>query len=158
MNACNEYLLGCFNPSHRCIDNEIHSFAGMQLREECNRIMNGGKLPNGEVVLTDGYNLPCKKIIQTVGPKAFGKVSEQNRVDLRNCYYNSLEIARENHLKTIAFPCIATGIYGFPQEEASLIAIHIINNYLEEYPHSFEHIIFNAFKDVDFKIYKKNLR
>ena len=110
VNACNEYLLGCFNPTHRCIDNTIHSFAGMQLREECNNIMKGKTLPNGEVVLTNAYNLPSKYIIQTVGPQVDVMPSEKDKDDLRKCYYNSLELCKDKGLKTIAFPCIATGL------------------------------------------------
>ena len=94
VNACNEYLLGCFNPTHRCIDNEIHSFAGMQLREECNKIMNGGTLPNGEVVLTSAYNLPSKYIIHTVGPQVNGIPSIKDKKDLEKFkkHYKDIEI------------------------------------------------------------------
>lgn len=157
VNAGNEYLLGCFNPTHRCIDNTIHSFAGMQLREECNSIMKNKILPNGKVVLTDAYNLPCKKIIHTVGPQVNKNVSNQDKMDLKNCYLNSLNLAKENNLKTIAFPCIATGLYGFPQKEASLIAINTIKEYLRNNSNSFNHIIFNVFKNEDLELYKKNL-
>lgn len=157
VNACNEYLLGCFNPTHRCIDNTIHSFAGMQLREECNNIMKGRTLPNGKVVLTSAYNLPSKYIIQTVGPNVNGIITEQDKKDLRNCYYNSLDLAKEKGLKSIAFPCIATGLYGFPQEGASEIAIKTITDYIKENEGIFEHIIFNVFKDEDLIIYQKNL-
>ena len=157
VNACNEYLLGCFNPTHRCIDNTIHSFAGMQLREECNNIMKGKKLPNGEVILTNAYNLPSKYIIQTVGPQVDGMPSEKDKDDLRKCYYNSLELCKEKGLKTIAFPCIATGLYGFPKEEASKIAISTVKEYLKVNPNTFNHIIFNVYKDEDLEIYKKNI-
>ena len=157
VNACNEYLLGCFNPTHRCIDNAIHSFAGMELREECNNIMKGKTLPNGEVILTNAYNLPSKYIIQTVGPQVNKIPTDQDKKDLSNCYYNSLELAKENGLKTIAFPCISTGLYGFPQNEASKIAIKTINDYLSVNKNTIEHIIFNVFKDDDLSIYKKNL-
>ena len=157
VNAANGYLLGCFNPTHRCIDNTIHSFAGMQLREECNDIMNGKILPNGEVVLTNAYNLPCKYIIHTVGPNVGGVLTQQNKEDLKKCYYNSLELARENNIKTIAFPCIATGIYSFPKEEASKIAISTVEEYLNKNPNTFKHIIFNVFKNEDYDIYKKEL-
>ena len=156
VNACNEYLLGCFSPNHYCIDNAIHSFAGMQLREECNNIMKGKTLPNGEVVLTNAHNLPCKYIIQTVGPIVHEKPTTKDEEDLRNCYYNSLKLSQEKGLKTIAFPCIATGIYGFPKEEASQIAIKTVNEYIKENP-VFDHIIFNVFKDEDLIIYHKNL-
>lgn len=157
VNACNEYLLGCFNPTHRCIDNTIHSFAGMQLREECNQIMQGKTLPNGEVVLTNAYNLPSNYIIQTVGPQVIGALTEQNRLDLEKCYYNSLELCRKNNIKTIAFPCISTGLYGFPARDASKIAISTVKKYLKEHQNVFHHIIFNVFKEEDLKIYQKNL-
>ena len=157
VNACNSYLLGCFNPSHRCIDNEIHSFAGMQLREECNNIMKGNRLPNGEVVLTNAYNLPSRYIIQTVGPHVSGKVRDKDRIDLEKCYYNSLELLKEKGLKTIAFPCIATGLYGFPKEEACLIAINTVLKYLDNNKEVFDHIIFNVFSEEDYLLYKKNL-
>ncbi len=157
VNACNEYLLGCFNPTHRCIDNTIHSFAGMQLREECNNIMKGQTLPNGDVVLTNSYNLPSKYIIQTVGPQVNGVPSKKDKDDLRKCYYNSLKLCKDKGLKTIAFPCIATGLYGFPKEEASKIAISAVKEYLKANPNAFNHIIFNVFKDEDLEIYKKNI-
>lgn len=157
VNACNKYLLGCFNPTHRCIDNCIHSFAGMQLREECNNIMQGKTLHNGEVVLTNAYNLPSKYIIQTVGPQVNGKLKEQDKKDLKNCYYNSLKLAKEKGLKTIAFPCISTGLYGFPQQEAAKIAINTVKDYIKNNPNTFEHIIFNVFKDTDLIIYKNNI-
>ena len=157
VNACNEYLLGCFVPGHKCIDNAIHSFAGIQLREECNNIMKGKTLPNGEVVLTKGYNLPSKYIIQTVGPQVSGTPTKQDIEDLRNCYFNSLELCKEKGLKKVAFPCISTGLYGFPQNEASKIAINTIEEYLKDNKDVFEHIIFNVFKDEDLEIYNSNL-
>ena len=158
VNACNEYLLGCFVPGHKCIDNAIHSFAGIQLREECNNIMKGKTLPNGEVVLTKGYNLPSKYVIQTVGPQANGTPTEQDIEDLRKCYFNSLELCKNKELKTIAFPCISTGLYGFPQDEASKIAINTIEEYLKDNKDVFNHIIFNVFKSEDLEYYKNNLK
>ena len=158
VNACNEYLLGCFVPGHKCIDNAIHSFAGIELREECNNIMKGKTLPNGEVILTKGYNLPSKYIIQTVGPQVSGTPTKQDIEDLRNCYFNSLELCKEKELKTIAFPCISTGLYGFPQDEASKIAINTIEEYLKNNKDVFEHIIFNVFKDEDLETYNNNLK
>ena len=158
VNACNEYLLGCFVPGHKCIDNAIHSFAGIQLREECNSIMKGKTLPNGEVVLTKGYNLPSKYIIQTVGPQVSGIPTKLDVEDLRNCYFNSLELCKNRGFKTIAFPCISTGLYGFPQDEASKIAINTIEEYLKDNKDIFEHIIFNVFKDEDLETYNNNLK
>ncbi len=157
VNACNKYLLGCFNPTHRCIDNTIHSFAGIELREECNNIMKGKTLPNGEVILTDAYNLPSKYIIHTVGPQVNKILTNKDIQDLKNCYYNSLELAKEKGLKTIAFPCISTGLYGFPKDEACKIAIKTITDYLKNNKNVFDHIIFNVFEDEDLIIYKKNL-
>lgn len=158
VNACNEYLLGCFIPGHLCIDNAIHSFAGIQLREECNNIMKGNTLPNGEVILTNAYNLPSKYVIQTVGPKVENKITDQNKIDLKNCYYNTLKLCEEKGIKTIAFPCISTGLYGFPQKEASIIAINTVKEYLKENKTNFKHIIFNVFKDEDKIIYENNLK
>ena len=157
VNACNEYLLGCFNPSHRCIDNTIHSFAGMELREECNNIMKGNTLPNGETILTNAYNLPSKYIIQTVGPQVIKEVTLENKLDLKKCYQNSLNLCKEKNLKTIAFPCISTGLYGFPKKEAATIAITTIKDFLKENPNTLNHIILNVFTDEDLKIYKEIL-
>ena len=119
--------------------------------------MKGKTLPNGEVLLTNAYNLPSKYIIQTVGPKVNRTPTEQDKIDLRNCYFNSLELCKEKGLKTIAFPCISTGLYGFPQDEASKIAIKTIIDYIKNNKGIFEHIVFNVFKDEDLTIYKKNL-
>lgn len=157
VNACNSYLLGCFNPNHRCIDNTIHSYAGIELREECNNIMKGKILPNGEVVMTSAYNLPSKYIIQTVGPEVGEMVTNKDREDLRKCYYNSLELAKEKNLKTIVFPCISTGLFGFPKEEACIIAIKTVKDFLNNHKNVFNHIIFNVFDDYNYNLYKKNL-
>ncbi len=129
----------------------------MQLREKCNNIMKCKTLPNGEVVLTNVCNLSSKYIIQTVGPQVDGMPSEKDEDDLRKCYYNSLELCKDKGLKTIAFPCIATGLYGFSKEEASKIAISTVKEYLKVNPITFNYIIFNVYKDEDFEIYKKNI-
>ena len=157
VNACNEYLLGCFTPGHNCIDNAIHSFAGMQVREDCNEIMKGNTLPNGEVVLTKGYNLPSKYIIHTVGPQITHSVTDEDREDLKKCYFNSLELAKQKGLKSIAFPCISTGLYGFPSYEACTIAVNTVKKYLKDNIYVFEHIIFNVFTDEDLRLYKEEL-
>ena len=115
----------------------------MQLREKCNNIMKCKTLPNGEVVLTNVCNLSSKYIIQTVGPQVDGMPSEKDEDDLRKCYYNSLELCKDKGLKTIAFPCIATGLY--------------VKEYLKVNPITFNYIIFNVYKDEDFEIYKKNI-
>lgn len=157
VNACNEYLLGCFVPGHKCIDNAIHSFSGMQLREECNSIMKGQTLPSGKVILTKGYNLPSKYVIQTVGPQVKGTPNKQDIETLKKCYFNTLELCKKKRLKTIAFPCISTGLYGFPKNLASKIAINTIEEYLKNNQGVFEHIIFNVLKNEDLNYYKNNL-
>lgn len=157
VDACNKYLLGCFNPTHRCVDNEIHSFAGIQLRNECNDIMRGSTLENGKVILTSAYNLPSKYIIHTVGPLINDNILKKDIDDLKSCYYNSLELARKNNLRSIAFPCISTGLYGFPREEACNIAVEVVTKYLSKNSNVFDHVIFDVFLDDDFNIYKNKL-
>lgn len=157
VNACNGYLLGCFIPNHNCIDNVIHSYAGMQLRRECNDIMKGNILENGNVVLTKGYNLPCKFIIQTVGPQINKIVSDKDREELKNCYLNSLKLAKENNIKSIAFPCISTGVFSFPKEEAANIAIKTVKDFIKNNK-CFEHIIFNVFTNKDEEIYRNTIK
>lgn len=157
VNACNEYLLGCFYPNHHCIDNQIHFFSGVELRQKCNEIMNGDTLPTGKVRITPAYNLPSKYVIHTVGPIIYNEVLETDMELLKKCYINSLDIAKENKIRTIAFPCISTGEYHFPHNLASTIAIETVNNYLKENHQYFDKVIFNVFKDEDYNIYKKNL-
>ena len=130
----------------------------MQLREKCNKIMQGKTLPNGEVILTEGYNLPCKYIIHTVGPQIEDYPTKQDREDLKNCYLNSLKLAKKNNLKTITFPCISTGLYSFPNEEACKIAIKTVSDYLKANPNTFDHIIFNVFKSEDYVLYRKYIK
>lgn len=158
VNAGNEYLLGCFIPNHNCIDNQIHTFAGISLRIKCNDIMKGKTLNTGEVVLTEGYNLPCKYIIHTVGPQVHGKLTTQNKEDLKKCYLNSLKMAQKNNLRTVAFPCISTGVYSFPSKEAATIAFNTILEYLEKCPDSFDKIVFNVFTKEDKYIYDQLFR
>ena len=119
--------------------------------------MKGNTLPNGQVVLTSAYNLPSKYIIHTVGPKIDNEITKKDRIDLRNCYYNTLKLAKENNIKTIAFPCISTGLYGFDNQEASKIAINTIKKFIGNNKYCFNHIIFNVYKDIDLKIYNKNI-
>ena len=150
--------LGCFIPCHKCIDNAIHSASGVQLRLECNKNMQKIEiLQTGRAFITNGYNLPSKYVIHTVGPIIYENVTEKEILELRNCYINSLELAKENNIKTIAFPCISTGEFRFPKELASKIAIETIKEYLDTNEEYFEKIIFNVFVDVDYKIYLKNL-
>ena len=116
-----------------------------------------GMLQTGKAFITKGYNLPSKYVIHTVGPIIYENVTEKEILELKNCYINSLELAKENNIKTIAFPCISTGEFRFPKELASKIAIETIKEYLDTNEEYFEKIIFNVFLDADYKIYLKNL-
>lgn len=158
VNAANSALLGCFIPCHGCIDNAIHSAAGLELRNECNRIMKakGCEEETGKAVVTSAYNLPCKKVIHTVGPIIEGKLTDKDRILLADCYRSCLDKATENNLDSIAFCCISTGEFRFPQREAALIAIKTVSKFIEE-KHSRIKVIFNVFKDEDLRIYKELL-
>jgi len=159
VNAANSKLLGCFIPCHRCIDNAIHSAAGLQVRDECNKIIKaqGHDEPTGSAKITLAYNLPSKFIIHTVGPIVFDKLNETHRAGLESCYKSCLELADEKNLKSIAFCCISTGEFRFPNEEAAKIAVKTVKNFLPQ-AKSLKKIIFNVFKDLDLKIYEKELK
>lgn len=157
VNACNCALLGCFIPLHGCIDNAIHSAAGVQVRLDCNRMMHGSTEPNGRVRVTRGYNLPCRYIFHTVGPIVKGNVSERNRRDLENCYLSCLEKADEMGLNTIAFCCISTGEYRYPKAEACRLAVSTVKGWKAR-THSAIKVIFNVFSDEDREIYERELR
>ncbi len=158
VNAANSQMLGCFIPMHRCIDNAIHSAAGMELREECARIMHaqGHEEPTGQAKITHGYNLPAKWVIHTVGPIVYGEYPtvEDCRL-LADCYRNCLSLADEKGLRSIAFCCISTGEFRFPQDEAAQIAVATVREYLEANPaSSLTAIVFNVLKDTDLYLYK----
>ncbi|EDR22052.1 hypothetical protein, conserved [Entamoeba dispar SAW760] len=160
VNAANNQLLGCFVPHHLCIDNAIHTFAGPQLRRDCFIIMEKQQFeePTGYAKITRAYNLPSKYIIHTVGPIVKSKLKESHCNLLRSSYINCLNIADDLHLESIAFSCISTGIFGFPQNIASMIAIETIINWLYENPFtSIKKVIFDVFSDNDLQIYKKSL-
>lgn len=158
VNAANSQGLGCFIPCHNCIDNAIHSASGVELRIECDKKMEElGILKTGEAFLTKGYNLPSKYVIHTVGPIIYDVVSNEDKNDLKNCYINSLNLAKVNNIKSIAFPCISTGEFRFPNDMASEIAIKTVKEYLTNNKNSFDMIIFNVFKDIDYHIYKDKL-
>ncbi len=154
VNAANSAMLGCFQPCHSCIDNAIHTFSGIQLRLECAEIMNtqGHDEPTGRAKLTDAYNLPCGNIIHTVGPIVQGRLTNEHRRLLESCYRSCLELARKNHIGSIAFCCISTGVFGFPQKEAAEIAVDTVRRYSGEIK-----VIFNVFKESDSEIYRKLL-
>lgn len=156
VNACNEKLLGCFIPLHNCIDNAIHSCAGVQLRLDCADIMKGKDEPNGRVRVTKGYNLPCDYVFHTVGAKVYGKVTAQNRKDLASCYNSCLDMAQRMGLESIAFCCISTGVYGYPPKEACDVAVGTVEKWREEHGKDIK-IIFNVFKDTDRVLYERRL-
>jgi len=166
VNAANNQLLGCFNALHNCIDNVIHTASGVQLRDACNLIMIEKRAeqglnyvePTGDAKLTSGYNLPSDYVIHTVGPIVYGKLNEQLETDLRNSYFNSLELARRHNIDSIAFCCISTGEFHFPNRKAARIAIDTVRAYLNEYPSSFKRVIFNVFKDIDLDIYNEEIQ
>lgn len=161
VNAANSQMLGCFVPHHKCIDNAIHSAAGMQLREECASIMKaqGFDEPTGQAKITHGYNLPSKWVIHTVGPIVFGNSpTEEDCRLLTDCYSNCLKLAEEKEMESIAFCCISTGEFHFPQDKAAEIAIETVISYIGRNKNSsLKAIIFNVFKDIDYIIYKKLL-
>ncbi len=156
VNAANSAMLGCFKPLHNCIDNVIHSAAGIRLRLECNGIMKGREAENGEVIVTKAYNLSSKYIFHTVGPIVFGAVSDENREDLKKCYANCLKKADEKNLGSIAFCCISTGVFGYPQEEAAELAVKSVKEYLSENQSKIK-VIFNVFTEKDYEIYGRIL-
>lgn len=165
VNAANSQLLGCFVPCHRCIDNAVHSAAGMQLREECNHIMSRRHVqygknyeePTGTATLTGSYNLPCDYVIHTVGPIVYGRLDNALCQDLQNCYESVLKCCIDNNIKSVAFCCISTGEFHFPNDRAAEIAWETVTAFLQVHSASIERIIFNVFKDSDRKIYEKIL-
>ena len=188
VNAANSAMLGCFIPCHGCIDNAIHSAAGIELRLECSRIMEeehsmeevhsmekehsmeeGHSMeeihsmekqkieePTGKAIITKAYNLPCRYVLHTVGPIIYGEVTQKDCNLLSDCYRSCLELATEYQLKSIAFCCISTGEFHFPNEEAAQIAIRTVKDFQKKNPSDMA-VIFNVFKDCDYKIYKKLL-
>lgn len=158
VDADNSALLGCFCPCHGCIDNAIHSAAGLQLRDECNQIMQaqGHPEPNGRAKLTKGYNLPARYVLHTVGPIVQGRVTGRNREELASCYRSCLELAVEHGLESVAFCCISTGEFHFPNQQAAEIAVETVTDFLRQ-DMSIKRVIFNVFKDIDETIYRRIL-
>lgn len=158
VNAANSGMLGCFFPCHGCIDNAIHSAAGLGLREECSRIMEkqGRPEPVGRAKLTGGYNLPARYVLHTVGPTVRGRVTVRDRRDLASCYHACLELAAGHGLETVAFCCISTGEFHFPNREAAEIAVEAVTESLGE-GISVRKVIFNVYKDIDAQIYRELL-
>ena len=165
VNAANSQMLGCFVPMHTCIDNCIHTFAGVQLRAECNRQMNQLRIrygrdyeqPTAVPMLTDGYNLPAKKIIHIVGPIVEGRLTKTLEQELADCYRNTLDLCAENGLRSVAFCCISTGVFRFPNQRAAEIAVETVSQWLDEHKGQIDRVIFNVFKDEDKAYYEKLL-
>lgn len=154
VNAANSQMLGCFCPCHGCIDNAIHTFAGVQLRLKCAEIMKnqGHKEETGRAKITPAYNLPCKYILHTVGPIVRGKLTGQDCDLLASCYRSCLELAEQNDIESIAFCCISTGEFHFPNDKAAQIAVQTVKDFKKN-SHSKIKVIFNVFKDTDYEIY-----
>lgn len=158
VNAANSQLLGCFYPNHGCIDNAIHTFAGVQLRQECAEIMKaqGYEEPTGKAKITKAYNLPCRYVLHTVGPIALGNLTEKEERQLADCYRSCLNLADKNGLNSLAFCCISTGEFHFPNEHAAQIAVRTVTDYKRQTKSKIK-VIFNVFKDYDYEIYARLL-
>lgn len=159
VNAANSQMLGCFCPCHGCIDNAIHTFAGVQLRLECAEIMKkqGNGEETGKAKITPAYNLPCKYVLHTVGPIVKGCVTKKDEKLLASCYRSCLELASLSRINSIAFCCISTGEFHFPNDRAAEIAIQTVTEFVAQKQSEIK-VIFNVFKDLDYEIYKKLLR
>lgn len=158
VNAANSGMTGCYVPNHRCIDNCIHTFAGIQLRLDCARIMEeqGFEEPTGQAKITPAYDLPCRYVLHTVGPIVTGAVTAQACALLESCYRSCLSLAAAHGLKSVAFCCISTGEFHFPNELAAQIAVQTVKSFLQA-PSSIQKVIFNVFKDIDKDLYTRLL-
>ncbi len=158
VNAANNQMLGCFMPLHKCIDNAIHSYAGVQLRMACDDIMKkqGTLEKTGECKITSGYNLPSKNILHTVGPIIYDELTTEDCELLVSCYQSCLEVATQNKLKSVAFCCISTGEFRFPNDKACEIAVKTVEEYLRNTKSEMK-VMFNVFKDEDYELYKRQL-
>ena len=158
VNAANSGMTGCYIPNHRCIDNAIHTFAGVELRLACAELMEqqGYPEPTGQAKITPAFNLPCRYVLHTVGPIISGRVTKADKELLASCYRSCLELAAENGLESVAFCCISTGEFHFPNEQAAQIAVETVKEFLKKQT-SVKKVIFNVFKDLDKAIYEKLL-
>ena len=158
VNAANSALLGCWVPGHFCIDNAIHTFSGVQLRIACNDIMQaqGHEEPTGTAKITDAYNLPSKHVLHTVGPIANGYPTDEHREQLASCYRSCLDLAAAYKLRSVAFCCISTGVFGFPQEEACEIAVRTVRTWLADHDADMT-VVFNVFGKRDEQLYQSAL-
>ena len=166
VNAANSQMLGCFRPLHSCIDNCIHSFAGIQLRQECARQMEALRERFGEdyeqptavPMITEAYNLPSHKVIHIVGPIVQFALTPELEQDLADCYRNTLDLCLAEGLRSVAFCCISTGVFRFPGKRAAEIAVSTVEEWIDEHPGAIDRVIFNVFKDEDKKYYEQQLR
>ncbi|MBQ3277000.1 MAG: protein-ADP-ribose hydrolase [Oscillospiraceae bacterium] len=166
VNAANAQMLGCFQPCHSCIDNCIHTFAGVQLRAECDRQMRklrrcygrDYEQPTAVPMLTDGYNLPARKVVHIVGPIVYDGLTPELEKELADCYRSTLDLCAENGLRSVAFCSISTGVFRFPKENASKIAIQTVTNWLTVHDGQMDRVIFNVFSDKDRTIYERYLQ
>ena len=158
VNAANSGMTGCYIPNHRCIDNAIHTFAGVELRLTCEQLMEqqGYPEPTGQAKITPAFNLPCRYVLHTVGPIISGIVTREDKELLASCYRSCLELAAENSLESVAFCCISTGEFHFPNDLAAEIAVQTVKDFLKKQT-SVKKVIFNVFKDLDKAIYEKLL-
>lgn len=158
VNAANSGMTGCYQPCHNCIDNCIHTYAGIQLRNYCAELMEkqGHEEPTGNAKITPGFNLPCDYVIHTVGPIVHGRLTSHHEELLRSCYESCLKIADENNVESIAFCCISTGVFMFPNRRAAEIAVQTVKEYKQTTGSRIK-VIFNVFKDSDREIYKELL-
>ena len=163
VNAANSQMLGCFIPMHNCIDNCIHTYAGIRLRAECDQRMKRLRArfgpdyeqPTAIPMLTDAYDLPAGKVIHVVGPIVRGKLTPDLEEDLAACYRNTLDVCAENGLRSVAFCCISTGVFCFPNRRAAEIAVKTVEEWKEAHPGAVERVIFNVFKEEDKTIYEE---
>ena len=158
VNAANSQMLGCFVPMHTCIDNCIHTYAGVQLRRDCAALMaqQGHEEPTGQAKITKAYNLPCGYVLHTVGPIISGRVTREDERLLASCYRSCLALAERSGVQSIAFCCISTGVFHFPNERAAEIAVETVRRYKSETGSKIK-VVFNVFKDTDKEIYERLL-
>ena len=158
VNAANSGMTGCYIPNHRCIDNAIHTYAGVELRLACAELMEqqGHPEPTGQAKITPAFNLPCRYVLHTVGPIIDGRVTKEDKELLASCYRSCLELAAENGLESVAFCCISTGEFHFPNDLAAEIAVRTVKQFMNRNT-GVKKVIFNVFKDLDKAIYEKQL-
>ena len=158
VNAANSGMTGCYQPCHACIDNCIHTYAGIQLRLKCAELMEkqGHEEPTGQAKITPAYNLPCDYVLHTVGPIIYDKVRKEDEELLASCYENCMRVAEENGVESIAFCCISTGVFRFPNDRAAKIAVDTVKECMKKYQ-GIKNVVFNVFKDVDLNLYRMEL-